>query len=456
MAATQQGKSSVDMSNSSPVKRGRGRPQGSKKLKVCVTDVNLMELASCISNGGSPGLQRGRGRPKLLSTKHTVQEGAEDKNADESQKTPRDEGRSKLLKKGANDGDKPVADPSPRKRGRPSKSMSEKVVTEDLPNGGSETLKTGRGRPQESTKRKSESSTGGEEGESSCAKLKKRGRPKNSSVKKTGRETELKSDGEAETDRSQNSTKNASESLIQDTSNGITNTPQRGRGRPRKTVGQKSKDQLVTDGSQPTKRGRGRPKSSLTKKRPVPVYMARGTMSQPAKKNHGRQRRQPGKRGRPRKSPLPAPEERKKPKIWKPLGRPRKYPRVDPPEGADPPPHRRPGRPCKSDSKRGAHLRKSFTNTGSSPCNPNDAPQRKRGRPPSITNGAVIVPQRRGRPRNSPNKNTPSKETRLSSASANRSKEKSDSSAVRGEEEVQHTEEVLIKQDAGSEVGDQA
>ncbi|XP_018540583.1 uncharacterized protein LOC108888876 [Lates calcarifer] len=482
------GQSSVDMSNS-PTKRGRGRPQGSKKLKVCVTDVNLMELVSGISNGGSTQPQRGRGRPKLASTKPTVQEGSEDDHADNSVQTHRGKGRPKGSKKQASNGNNPMTDHSPKKRGRPKKSPSksppEKAISEELPNGGSATPKMGRGRPKGSTKRKLESLTSGEEDEGSSVKPRKRGRPKGSLNKKPRLEREVSSEGEAETEGSLNSPRRGRGRLrkmevnytgrsTQDTSNGISNTPRRGRGRPRKNIEQKSRDQqeLVSDGSQSVKRGRGRPKGSLNKK--PPAYKVHGKVGRPRRVHiapgrgrRGRPRQQPAKRGRPRKYPLPSPEELKKPKVWKPLGRPRKYPRVDPPEGAPPAPRRSRGRPRKSESKKGAHLRKSLPTTPSSPHNPNDGPPRKRGRPPSTAKTEDVTPRKRGRPKGSVNKNKARSESQLDSTLANHSKEKSDSSAVGVEHEGEPVEEdaptehsdhteVLIEQDAGFEVSSQA
>ncbi|XP_022602828.1 origin recognition complex subunit 4-like [Seriola dumerili] len=482
-----EGESSVDMSSNSPIKRGRGRPQGSKKLKVCVTDVNLMELVSGISNGGSTQPQRGRGRPK-----HTVQDGSGDVHSDNSVQTHRGKGRPKGSKKEASNEGNPVTDISPKKRGRPKKSVStpEKVAAEDLPNGGSNTPKMGRGRPKGSTKRKSESLSSGEEDEGRSVKPSRRGRPKGSLNKKPRLEEEVSSEGEAETDGSPPKREsgwlrkveaNTSETLTQDTSNGISNMPRRGRGRPRKSFEQKKKKQkLLTDGSQHGKRGRGRPKGSLNKMRPAFKLVQYGTASRPRRvhvsppKEKPARPKQPAKRGRPRKYPLPAPEDRKKkPKVWKPLGRPRKYPRVDPPEGAPPAPHRRPGRPRKSDSKRGAHLRKNWPTTPSSPRNPNDGPPRKRGRPPSAAESGDVTPRKRGRPKGSVNKNKASSETQLDSAIPNHSKVKSESSVVEvefegepAEEEVEHdaqtiptaddTKETLIEQDASLGVGNQA
>ncbi|KAK1880812.1 Origin recognition complex subunit 4 [Dissostichus eleginoides] len=122
---------SVDISNDSPSKRGRGRP---KKLKVVVTDVNLM--VSGISNGEPPQTQRGRGRPKLI--KPTEQQGSGDNNADDSGS-----------QKEASDEDDASLEHSPKKRGRPRKTLSTPAKA-DTPKGN-------RGRPKGSTKRKSES-----------------------------------------------------------------------------------------------------------------------------------------------------------------------------------------------------------------------------------------------------------------------------------------------------------
>uniref|UniRef100_A0A8C2YWL2 Uncharacterized protein n=1 Tax=Cyclopterus lumpus TaxID=8103 RepID=A0A8C2YWL2_CYCLU len=154
-------------SNSS-IKRGRGRPQGSKKMKVSVTDVNLTEQ---ISNGGSKQSTRGRGRPKL--TKHTVQEGSGDDHVDHSLQT-------QVSNKQASNEDSLTANHSPKKRGRPrnslNKSTSENAAAKDLPNGGSDAPKARRGRPKGSLNRKSARLTKPAE--------KGRGRPKGSLNKK--------------------------------------------------------------------------------------------------------------------------------------------------------------------------------------------------------------------------------------------------------------------------------
>lgn len=442
--------SSVDMSNSGPTKRGRGRPQGSKKLKVCVTDVNLMELVSGISNGGSTQPQRKRGRPKLSGTKHTEQQGSGDNNADSSVQSLQGQGRPKGSKNQGSDENSSMTDHSPKKRGRPKKSLSnstlEKAEAEGVPNGGSDAPKMGRGRPKGSKKRKSETLTSDEENEGRLVTPRKRGRPKgswNHSPK-----LEVKSEGEAEADESLKTLKrgrgrprkvvNNTVESTQDTLNSISKMPQRGRGRPRKSIelDRRGKKEVATDGSQPAKRGRGRPKGSLNKK---PRTHSRSLYVLPSKGTPGRPRKQPAKRGRPRKYPLPAPEELKKPKVWKPLGRPRKYPRVDPPEGAPAAPRRRRGRPRKSESKKGAHLRKSLPTTSSSPNNPSDGYPRKRGRPSTLkSEGAAL--RKRGRPKGSVNKNKARSETRLDSTLLNHLK--SESSAFGGGYEGE-----LIKQE---------
>ncbi|AWP21538.1 putative ABC transporter F family member 4-like [Scophthalmus maximus] len=470
--ASKEGESSADVSSRSPMKRARGRPQGSKKLKVCVTDINLLELVSGISNGGSTQPLRGRGRPKLSGTKHTVQEGSGDSHADDSVQTHK-----------ASNGDDTLSDHTPKKRGRPKKSpgesIPEKAAAGDLPNGGSATPKRGRGRPKGSVKRKSESLASSEEGEGGPVTPRRRGRPKGSLNKKPRLLAEVSSEGEEETDGSLNSPKrgrgrlrkvvvNYSGRSTQNASNGI--APQRRRGRPRKSVEQKSRDQqeLVTG---QTKRGRGRPKGSLNKKPPVKkvhgkVGRPRTVHVAPVTGRRGRPRLQPAKRGRPRKYPLPSPEDLKKPKVWKPLGRPRKYPRVDPPEGALPAPRRSRGRPRKAESRKGAHLRKSVPNMPSSLRNPNDGPPRKRGRPRTTQKSEDVAPRKkRGRPKGSVNKNKGRSETQLDGAK--HSKEKSDSPAVEVEcegepveavveHDVHETEETLIEQDANFEVSDQA
>ncbi|XP_069033077.1 chromosomal protein D1 isoform X1 [Embiotoca jacksoni] len=476
-----EGETRVEMSNSGPVKVGRGRPQGSKKLKVCVTDVNKTELLAANSNGGSTQPPRGRGRPRLAVTKPTEQRGAEGDGADNSVRTHRGPGRPKGSKKRAGSEDSPVTEHCPGKRGRPKKSSGkitvEQVAAEDLPNGGSGPK---RGRPKGSIKRKLESLTSGEEDEGSLETPRKRD-------KNPAPENEASSEGSAEANGSLNLQKRrrgrprkVRANNTGETSNGISQTPRRGRGRPRKNLEHKSGEQQeATDGSQPGKRGRGRPKGSLNKK--STGYKVRGKVGRPRRvhvslargKKRGRPRQQPAKRGRPRKYPLPSPEDLKKPKVWKPLGRPRKYPRVDPPEGTPAAPRRSRGRPRKAESKKGAHLRKSCT--PSTPQISNDGPPRKRGRPPSTAKNADSAPRKRGRPKGSVNKNKARSEPQVDSTLPNHSAEESESpaavAAVAAENEaevedstetampIEHagdTEETLIDQDLSFEVSNQA
>uniref|UniRef100_A0A669BYX5 Uncharacterized protein n=1 Tax=Oreochromis niloticus TaxID=8128 RepID=A0A669BYX5_ORENI len=184
-------------------------------------------------------------RPKLSGTKKTEQRGSGDDHADNLVQIHRGRGRPKGSKSQASDEDR--TEHSPKKRGRPRKSVTdEEAPAEDLPNGGSDTPK--RGRPKGSVKRKSESLTSGEDDEGSSVTPRKRGRPKGSLNKK---------------------------SRLENMSNGISNTPLRGRGRPRKSIEQ---NKLGTDGSQPVKRGRGRPKGSLNKK--PPAYKVHGRSRQ--------------------------------------------------------------------------------------------------------------------------------------------------------------------------------
>lgn len=442
-----EGEAVGDVSNS-PVKRGRGRPQGTKKLKVCVTDVNMTELVSANSNGEPTQYRRGRGRPRLSGTKHTGQQRSGDDPASSPVQSHKGRGRPKGSKNRSTDRNSLATEQSSKRRGRPKKSAkAETAAAEDLLNGGSNAPK--RGRPKGS-KRKSEMS--GEE-EGSSVTPRKRGRPKGSLNKKPRL---VSSEGER--------------GLL----------PRRGRGRPTKSMEKRSVS-LGSDGSQQVKRGRGRPKGSLNKKHSV--YRRRGKVGRPSKisglpgrgRKRGRPRQQPGKRGRPRKYPVPSPEELKKPKVWKPLGRPRKYPRVDPPEGALLTPRRGRGRPRKSDSKKGAHLRKNLPVSPSTPRNLSVEPQRKRGRPPSSVRNEDDAPRKRGRPKGSVNKNKVRSESQLDSTLPNHSKAASDSADVGLENEAElaakkmehsmetipikhgeETEETVIVQDVSFDISDQA
>lgn len=375
-AVTNKGGASVNMADNSFAKRGRGRPQGSKKLQVCISEINVAS-----NNPNGTPIPRGRGRPKEECI-------LEDGHSDDSASKFRGRGRPKGSKK--EDSDKNMTEQSSKKRGRPKKSLSQ-TIGENLPNGGTDESKCGR--PKGSAKRKLESLTSGEED----ATPRKRGRPKGSLNKIPRLQREL-SDGNT-ADNIVNSPRVGKGQrlklvLTQSLSNGISKTPLRRRGRPKKKVS-------LSDGSQPVKRGRGRPKGSPNKK--PAVYKVRRSVRKVATKdkNHGRPRLHllPSRRGRPRKYPLLSSEELKKPKVWKPLGRPRKYPRADPPDGGLTAPRRSRGRPRKSDSKKGAHLRKGVPLASQQH---DDGPPRKRGRPKRGEDG---MPQKkRGRPKGSLNK----------------------------------------------------
>lgn len=415
----------TEISNSGPAKRGRGRPpQGSKKLKVCVTDVNLMDLGSEISNGESiPTPKRGRGRPKLSDKIDTKQQ---DSHSDSPVKSP---GRRKGSKNKTSKND---TNSSAKKRGRPKKIQSpEEAAEEVLPNGESDKPKPGRGRPKGSGKRQLEGSTGDQENEGSSVIRRKVGRPKGSLNKKPRLSSLLDYDGGDEV------------------------KGQRRKGEVNYNEARRRQD---VESGEKISRGRGRPKGSLNKKkhgkvgRPPKVQL----LPSSAKKKRGRSRKP---LGRPRKHPLPSPEELKKPKVWKPLGRPRKYPRVDPPEGTPPTPTRAPGRPRKSESKKGAHLRKPLSTSPSSPSNANDGAPRKRGRPPGSGKNDETS-KKRGRPKGSVNKNQDLNETQLTSEPP------SIESCPVGEEEVEQNvemmpievedEEMLADQNAELEAVEQA
>ncbi|XP_070989002.1 neurofilament heavy polypeptide-like [Oncorhynchus clarkii lewisi] len=181
-------------------------------------------------------------------------------------------------------------------------------------------------------------------------------------------------------------------------SNGSSTTPKRERGRPKRSVTEKGRGRPsgALSNSSTTTPEKGQPKgaSHITPKRSVKgsvftkpkMLMVIGKPSQgqpskvvdPSPKKCGRPFKVKSKRGRPKKILTPKEEEERKklesqPRVLKPLGRPRIYPRNDPPV-TEP---RGRGRPCKSEDKRGAHLR-----------NPPiyDGPPRKRGRPPSAAN----------------------------------------------------------------------
>lgn len=468
-APNNEGESSAEMLNNSPTKRGRGRPKGSKQLQVCVADVNDTEEVSGISNGESARPQRGRGRPSL-SDKRNAEQQVDGENSVQTPKAGRGRPKGSGKSNSKEDG-------TPKKRGRPkgspNKSTLEKVAAGDLPNGGSDTPKRGRGRPKGSAnKRKSESISGDDDDEGGSVTPRKKGRPKGSSNKKPRLDRDGSSEEEAESNGKLNLAKRGRPKKM-GVSNGIAKVARRGR--PKKSAKLVSgKREAVTGSSQSGKRGRGRPKGSLNKK--SPSFKAHSDKSGRPRRPHvpparleavipaktgkrGRPRKQPGKRGRPRKYPVPSAEDLKKPRVWKPLGRPRKYPRADPPEGALDTPRRSRGRPRKSDSKKGAHFRKSLSPSSLTV----DGTPRKRGRPPSASKAQDGVPRKRGRPKGSVNKNKTSNEIQRLRESPVKN-DSSDGDEDDKEEQVEEeqtsegdkTEEMLMDQDGGFDVSNQA
>ncbi|XP_064797005.1 chromosomal protein D1-like [Oncorhynchus masou masou] len=191
-------------------------------------------------------------------------------------------------------------------------------------------------------------------------------------------------------------------------SNGSSTTPKREWGRPKRSVTKKGRDgpsgALSNSSTTTPKKGqpkgstsrlgasritpkRGRAKGSVFTKPKMLKVIGKPSQGQPSKvvdpspKKCGRPFKVKSKRGRPKKILTPEEEEERKklesqPRVLKPIGRPRIYPRNDPPV-TEP---RGRGRPCKSEDKRGAHLRK--------PPKPPiyDGPPLKRGCPPSAAN----------------------------------------------------------------------
>lgn len=226
-----------NLSDKSPLKRGRGRPQGSKKLRVYVADVS--DLIADISSGGATQLQRKRGRPRLSDTKQSEEMANGSTNHDSEEGT---------LMRGH----------SPKKRGRPTKS---KISAEGLRNGSS-LPKLGRGRPKGSTKRKVESLSNNEADEGSPATQRKRGQPKGSLNIKP--QLELSSNGEEDGSLMSARSGRGRPKKVLDSDDSVTVEPHKGRGRPRKTIAQESVA-AVTDGNQSEKKGRGQAKGSFKK-----------------------------------------------------------------------------------------------------------------------------------------------------------------------------------------------
>lgn len=404
------------LSEKSPLKRGRGRPQGSKKLRVCVADVS--DLIADISNGGATQLQRKRGRPRLSDTKQS------EETSNGSTKHDREEGIF-------------IAGHSSKKRGRPTKS---KISAEDLRNGSSPP-KLGRGRPKGSTKRKVESLSDNEADGDSPATQRKRGslniNPK----------LELSSNKEEDGSLMSARSGRGRPRKVSNSDKSITVEPHKARGRPRKTTPQGCMA-AVTDGSQSEKRGRGRPKGSFKKKYCILEE----------------RRKRPG---RPRKYPLPPPEERNKPKVWKPLGRPKKYPPVNSEVShtVAPKRQRKRGRPRKSEYGKGAHLRKKVI---TAPTKSSDGIPRKRGRPPGTKTPQVKkdgAQRKRGRPKGSRNKSKILGELHLDSTTCNHVKGDSSETEYCGRMNVDPTQaavgltrgpEETSREGPGPEVSDNA
>lgn len=254
----------------------------------------------------------------------------------------------------------------------------------------------------------------------------KRGRPKGSTVKAVedmnGR-TSKRPRGEDEslsTPRKRGRPKGSPKKLIHksetnDDDETEQNTHSRGRPKKGQAKGKRGRPKKVTqqepaaDGTERPRKRPGRPKGSRNK--PVVTVRFESTSGRPTRvivppeklnmplpgKNPGRRGR-PKKigRGRPRKRPLPPDVEQYLPRVWKALGRPRKYPKEDPPEGvsSSETPRRGRGRPRKSESKKGAHLKK-FNSDGTQnkpkATKEQDGPPRKRGRPKGSVKNKTIV-----------------------------------------------------------------
>lgn len=259
-----------------------------------------------------------------------------------------------------------------------------------------------RGRPKGSTVKAAGDMNGGmpkrprgeDEPDKSLSSPRKRGRPKGS-LKKLTQKIETSDDNGTE----QNTPTEPKKSQAKGK-----------RGRPKKVVQVGATEQEpAADGTERPRKSPGRPKGSRNKPvftvrlestsgRPTRVIVApeKLNMTLPGKSPGKRGRPKKMGRGRPKKRPLSPEEEPYLPRVWKALGRPRKYPKKEPPEGASSPetPSRGRGRPRKSESKKGAHLKKiSSDGTPNKPkaTKEQDGSPRKRGRPKgSVANKAII------------------------------------------------------------------
>ncbi|KAJ3608613.1 hypothetical protein NHX12_023145 [Muraenolepis orangiensis] len=422
--------SGVDMPTR-PTKRPQGRPKGSKKVQMLVTQVDPSEFGSGISNGGPTQPLRSRGRPKGSVKKQ--------KDEQDSLKAPRGRGRPKSSgwKKLAGTEESPRAGQSTRKRGRPKGSTNKKIPRKfadrvddlDFTISGSIQPKKGRGRPKGtvSLKHKAERSQSEEDEAGDSSPPRKRGRPNGSPNKKpwlaerrvsSGAESgsDSSSDGQSPAQRGRGMPRKSpvkGRVVAEQTAESESSSNDGYKSSPRgKDVRQRSgPEQRGSDCSQPAKRGPGRPKGSPNKTYPLvhrPDEMERSRKPSlpfihpeqlgPKPKGRGRPKKELHKRGRPRKNPLSPAGDLIRPRVWKPLGRPRKYPRLDPSESLAPVPRRGRGRPRKSEIKRRYHFQKLATK----PSVPNDGSPRPRGRPKGTVKDSA--PEKRGRPKGSLNK----------------------------------------------------
>lgn len=380
-------KANISNSSPSPLKRGRGRPKKFKKSdqQVWTASSNEIESGLDFQNGSPIPPRRERGRPKGSVKKHTAHESVglyEESSADTANDGPFQPLRGRGRPKGS----------AAKKRLVPTVSSEEGSGAETF-NVDHESPKRGRGRPKGSISKKpkvqrvaavaSEEDSGENSSCSPNPAKKGRGRPKGSVSK------ELKAESAASSEE------------------GSRSIPLKKRGRPKgsfsKTVILKEcsvriEELDLSNGNLTLpKRGRGRPKGSGAREAPMlKVYGKPRKMCRlPSSTKCGRPNKVKTKRGRPRKFPL-APEEednemnkpkKKLPKVWKPLGRPRIYPRAERSTADEPLERRGRGRPRKTESKKGAHLRK------------NTSTPAKRGSPNAPAKNTGDVARKMGRPK---------------------------------------------------------